>query len=1228
MLEIESGVGITGLTVPATGRLSIWVEWVGHDTRINVDPGSGGSMSDDDSGGGSTPWVELEVDEGDCLQVRVEAEVGATGVASLRSVVSPVTAPLDHAVERLRDDLREIRRHRSKDELEIATALLADAFARALEVEGAGRSTDIADALARLAVEAGRLGTREFELELRRHVYEQRVAWLPAGHPERTRALDALVDALIACECEEESFRFRKANVESLATCHGESSDVALRARSSLAIALARAGRLGEGLPELERAHARWAERLDPADPALLVARRNLAMMRWNSGDFEGTLEMEGLVIDALSKVRPPDDRELLSLGVDRCTSLRKLGRIDEARRSADEILALYEASYDRDDPDVREARSELVLTLSRLGDYARAAEESELLVASCRRALAADDVEMIRALSNLALMRGYIGDRQGAVDLLREAVQSVLGMVEPSHPFALDLQSNLAVAEYECGNTAEALELQERLLEIREHLAPPDDPAVVAARENLALTRCSAGDFDAALDMQRLVVEERAKALPPGHPERVQALQNLALIHSRSGNSLEALALDREVFEAYSSRLPAQHPNLIASRESLATSLVDCGHYAEALEHLEHVLEARLEELPAWHPNVLATRVNIAVALRGTGEFERAYRILREVVDERSTALPFSDAEVVEVQLKLGELAYLCSDWERLHSIQHDLLSELREQKDRLTVEPRVARRIALSGLRHIEWCRFWSHELAAHEQPSLELELVEAIESLRAASLQGGAAGALVTDGEFRDLSRAVALAREELARMAGNIPTDVQELEQWRRAAVEAAARRDRSLRALARRRTELLGGAAPPSLKSFVDSLPPGSFLVTYSRYDRLFESTGTTRRFGHEDVFSAYVIGHDGSTRLVPIGLSSEVVAAVEHWRSTIGRPYAPRGLGLEVESGESALDSAAQAGRALRELILDPVLASVPEVEQLVVVPDDVLHLVPFDALPAPSGEPIGSELRIQTRTIALSSFGSELVAPREGVVVVVGGADYGKPDGQSPRASLESLPGAQIEARAVADLCEQHLGGAATLLVSEHATKEAVAERAASARYLHLATHGWFADASRVLATMDGASPLDQSTRVSIDRARDTIVGYLPETLCGLALAGANGGAEGILTAEELGSLDLTHCELAVLSACETNVGIRRAGQGIQSLQTALHAAGARTAICSLWKVDDAATRRLFEVFYTKLWKEHLGKADALWAAKMALRDEGHPVRDWAGWVLTGAAE
>ena len=117
-----------------------------------------------------------------------------------------------------------------------------------------------------------------------------------------------------------------------------------------------------------------------------------------------------------------------------------------------------------------------------------------------------------------------------------------------------------------------------------------------------------------------------------------------------------------------------------------------------------------------------------------------------------------------------------------------------------------------------------------------------------------------------------------------------------------------------------------------------------------------------------------------------------------------------------------------------------------------------------------------------------------------------------------------------------------------------------------------------------------------------------------------------------GLITAEELSTLDLSGCELAVLSACDTNVGERRAGQGVASLQKALHMAGARTVITSLWKVPDEATRELMLDFYRRIWIEKKPKGVALWEAKTKLRsakDERgtrlYSTRDWAAWVLTG---
>jgi CHAT domain-containing protein len=183
----------------------------------------------------------------------------------------------------------------------------------------------------------------------------------------------------------------------------------------------------------------------------------------------------------------------------------------------------------------------------------------------------------------------------------------------------------------------------------------------------------------------------------------------------------------------------------------------------------------------------------------------------------------------------------------------------------------------------------------------------------------------------------------------------------------------------------------------------------------------------------------------------------------------------------------------------------------------------------------------------------------------------------------------------------------------------------------------LHSATHGWFAPES--IRSWEDRDASDSKSSPTLRRSGEqTVKGMSPMLLCGLALAGANlpedadGRATGLVTAEELSTLDLSNCELVVLSACDTNVGERRAGQGDASLQKALQMAGARSVITSLWKVPDEATKELMLDFYRRLWVEEKPKWQALWEAKKKLReakDESGALKyttcDWAAWVLTG---
>jgi CHAT domain-containing protein len=72
-----------------------------------------------------------------------------------------------------------------------------------------------------------------------------------------------------------------------------------------------------------------------------------------------------------------------------------------------------------------------------------------------------------------------------------------------------------------------------------------------------------------------------------------------------------------------------------------------------------------------------------------------------------------------------------------------------------------------------------------------------------------------------------------------------------------------------------------------------------------------------------------------------------------------------------------------------------------------------------------------------------------------------------------------------------------------------------------------------------------------------------------------------------GRLEVSELFGLDLSNCEIAVLSACETHRGRHGQGDEIVGLSRAFLRAGVPTVIASFWRVPDEATFRLMVRFH-----------------------------------------
>jgi CHAT domain-containing protein len=92
---------------------------------------------------------------------------------------------------------------------------------------------------------------------------------------------------------------------------------------------------------------------------------------------------------------------------------------------------------------------------------------------------------------------------------------------------------------------------------------------------------------------------------------------------------------------------------------------------------------------------------------------------------------------------------------------------------------------------------------------------------------------------------------------------------------------------------------------------------------------------------------------------------------------------------------------------------------------------------------------------------------------------------------------------------------------------------------------------------------------------------------------------------------------------ELLMLSACETAVGDDRAALGLAGIALK---AGARSAVATLWPINDAATAQMVSDFYRQLKHQSLSKAEALQAAQknMLTSDYAHPWF-WSPYLLIG---
>ncbi len=986
--------------------------------------------------------------------------------------------------------------------------------------------------------------------------------------------------------------------------------------------------------------------RLAAPDSALVADLHNqVANLAQDLGDVAGCLERRRTWLAFLERTLPEHHLALLNARIALAAALEVHGDFEEARDLTEGTLTSLEPLVPDANQDLERARHGLAVILEDLGELAAARALHDKVLAIAERTLAADDLRLADARESVAVVLGEQGDLSGSRALF-DAVLAVLEKVLPDDDPRLQFErANLATTMSRQGDQAGARALLEKVLAVYEQTLPPDHPVAQVARLNLATILQAQRDVAGARRLLEAVIASRERTLPPTHPDLLTARQNLATILTAEGDLVGARALDELALDVLTRTLPDDHPEVNNARLNLAVTLRRMGELRGAAALAEKALAVGEPTLPDGHPDLQRIRDITAWIHAQMGSTAALTSTLRALVG----------AAIGVQQAQLGDAA------------------RAREQTT-LAAERSLWTVLSMAG---------WTTAPHAFDAP-----LFEWIERERTIG-DRGPRPALAADVQERlePLRRSVFVAREEVAdQVAGLAVTSSTAAGDGELLAERASARDELATAVRARDRAErklnqalVEWGATPPDVdaQAVARALPEGAAaagLRIYTRWVPMNDDPASD--FIDRRELVAFVVTRDAEVQRVDLGDLDQLETSIEEWRAAIGAPLAeastrPRrgATSLEIESKPLKMeaDHLRSIGERIRAQVLDPIVAAAGSPSCLYLCLDGALLLTPIEALPIGDGRVVGDQLRIRhdvsfsrlvsrSRTTDVTSTEPASTMPASEscpTFVALGGIDFdaepltpalppapgdlayvSPPIARGPAGrtaiAFDPLRGTQSEIDAIAKTWQSADHSIPIVLHGVAASKGALLQAASRARWLHIATHGYFSTANvKWLGELEDAANQHRDWRAQ--SLEEHVSGMSPMTLCGLALAGANLGRDalgrvpGILTAEELAGLDLSSCELAVLSACETSVGIRHAGLGIHSLQKALHMAGAKTAITSLWKVDDERTCELMTDFYRRLWIEKKPKAVALWEAKCVLRGHGARLADWAGWILTG---
>ncbi|MBN2498863.1 MAG: CHAT domain-containing protein [Deltaproteobacteria bacterium] len=996
-------------------------------------------------------------------------------------------------------------------------------------------------------------------------------------------------------------------------------------------------------LDDLERLHEHTLDELRRYEPGSDLMRTELqdfaellaARGRWSKAErvLKELVELE-------QRQKGAEHRDSLAAQSRLADLYLQSGNYSAAQPVFDGVLGRSRKLLGSEHPDTLVSMSNLGLLLAYRGAYAEARPLLDQASEQAQRALGVQDPVTLSILNNRGLLASLEGQYDRARSLYENVLEARSATQGDEHPETLRAMQNLALVCARLGLYARAQLLIERSLHIRRRVLGAQHPDTLRSMNALGLILDARGDYAAAQPVYEKSYLLRSRHLGASHPDTLASMGNLAFLYRQQGRYDKARRMQEEALSRYRSSLGKNHPRTLEALTNLAVLYWDMGLLDQAAALVLDSYRTRQVTLGSDHPDTLEAQNNLAELCRLAGQLEDAERLLRACLAGCAEKLGRLHPTTLTAQGNLARVIWDRGD----HRWAVSLIEETAKAEERLL------------GPLHPEsrgMLRFWALMLAAEKQHDasekawqkhlrrttrfLDRVLWSVDEHTRQSYLAGEQLGAdgLLSFCARHTSDRAALLALEYALARKGlllRVASEIQATARAQRDPVlsEMASRLAAKRREMAEQSTAALG--ASPQIESRIDTLQAeieelesrlGRSVAQIRRASvriepaQLIEALGGERAYVEylhwrdldferleytQERLMALVVNprHKPVMRIVCLGPMKPISQAVQRFREACGLPSrsAPKAY------------IRAQATK-LYALLWAPLREALGEKTKIYLVPDDVLHLLPFAALQDPEGRYL-----VEKIDLALLSSGRDLVLgpwkAKAAGSAIFASPHFDFPDETGPPAAdartsgkriedffFPPLPGSAREGEQVLAHFRR-AGRQARIFTGVEASEKALAS-IARPRILHLATHGFILDETAsapharglrglLLSAGRPASP----TQPALEKTAGN-----PMLRSGLAMTGANrgvrgtaqdDGSDGLVTALEVLALDLAGTELVTLSACQTGLGHLRQGQGIYGLRRAFLEAGARAVLSTLWSIHDQATREFMDRFYSEL--------------------------------------